>query len=237
MGVTSVARTWLHDLAGLVWQRTCAVCGNTLVDGEDTLCLRCMSRLPLTGFHRFDFNTIHRRLAADVRIERAGAMIHYHRKGVYSGLIRRGKYEGRPELLRALASLYATQLLDDGFFDGIDIILPVPMHRVKKFLRGYNQSEVIAKTVSARTGIPIGDNLVARRSHKTQTRRGAFDRSHNVSSVFAVSHPEELCGLHILLVDDVITSGATLHACAKTLTDTLSGNLRLSILTLASATL
>ena len=234
MELTSMAATWMRDLAGLIWPRTCAICGQTLVDGEEMLCLKCLSGMPLTDLHRSDFNTIHRRLAADVRIERAGAMMKYHRKGAYSGLIRRGKYNGRPELLRSLASLYASQLLADSFFDGIDLILPVPMHRWKKIRRGYNQSEVIAKALSGRTGIPVGDNLTAKHGHKTQTRRGAFDRHRNVSSVFEVRHPEELAGLHILLVDDVITSGATLHACAKTLTDSVSG-IRLSILTLAIA--
>lgn len=234
MGMRTVISTWISDLASVIWPRTCAICGRTLVDGEDALCLKCISGLPLTNLHRSDFNTIHQRLATDVRIERAGAMIHYHRKGVYSGLIRSGKYNGRPHLLHHLASLYASQLINDGFFEGIDMLIPVPMHRYKQLKRGYNQSEVIALAISSRTGIPVGDNLRATRSHVTQTRRGTFERYRNVSSVFEVRNPEELEGRHVLLIDDVITSGATLHACAKTLCDSVD-DIRLSILTLATA--
>ncbi|MDE6831711.1 MAG: ComF family protein [Muribaculaceae bacterium] len=235
MGLRSTAEMWLRDLAGVIWPRTCAICGRTLVDGEDALCLNCLSNIPLTQLHRTEFNSIHQRLAADVRIERAGAMMKYVRRGAYSGLIRRGKYNDRPDLLRSLSYLYASQLLADNFFEGIDLIIPVPMHKWKKLKRGYNQSEVIAEALSGATGIAVGDNLVALHGHKTQTRQGTFDRHNNVSSLFDVMHPEELAGKHILLVDDVITSGATLHACAKTLTDSVAA-LRLSILTLATAT-
>lgn len=235
MGVRIILKTWARDLAAIIWPRTCAICGRTLVDGEDALCLHCLSALPLTRLHRSDFNSIHQRLATDVKVERAGAMMPYHRVGLYSGLIRKGKYNSRPDLIAALTRIYAGQLKADGFFDGIDLILPVPMHTLKKLKRGYNQSEVIAKTIAESTGIPVGDNLRAVKGHATQTRRTVYERHANVSGLFDVTAPEELNGLHVLLVDDVITSGATLHACALALTRRTPG-VRISVVTLATAT-
>ena len=229
-----VLTTLLRDLRDIIWPRTCEVCGRTLLDGEQLLCLHCLAAMPRTHLHLSPFNSIHQRLARNTPIERAGAMMTYRRGGEYSALIRRGKYNDRPEIIRTLAMMYASELKADGFFEGIDIILPVPMHRWKKIRRGYNQSEVIADGISKVTGIPVGDNLRATRGHKTQTRRSSFERYQNVSSIFEVRYPEELTGLHILLVDDVITSGATLHSCAKTLADTVGG-IRISIATLATA--
>lgn len=236
MELISMLKTWGRDLAGIIWPRTCEVCGRTLVDGEEMLCLHCLSGLPRTGLHRSDFNSIHQRLAGGARIERAGAFMVYRRQGEYSALIRRGKYNSRPDLLRGLTALYAAELKPDDFFDGIDVILPVPMHTLKRLRRGYNQSDIIAETLSRHTGIPVGDNLRARRGHSTQTRRSAFDRYSNVKGLFTVDHPEELDGLHLLLVDDVITSGSTLLACAEAVARTTTGT-RISILTLASATI
>lgn len=234
MGIIEVLKTWGHDLAGIIWPKTCAVCGRTLVDGEEMLCLHCLSSIPRTHFHRSDFNTIHQRLAGGAEIERAGAFMMYQRQGEFSSLIRRGKYNQRPDLLRCLTRLYVSELQPDNFFDGIDVILAIPMHRFKRLKRGYNQSEVIAEEISRATGIALGDNLHARRGHSSQTRRSAFERYLNVKELFVVDHAEELAGCHILLVDDVITTGSTLLACSEAISDAVPTT-RISILTLASA--
>lgn len=233
MGIIAVARCWLHDLAGVIWPRTCEICGRSLVDGEEVLCLHCIAEIPRTNLHLSDFNSIHHRLAGGTKIERAGAFIIYRRQGDYSNLIRRGKYNNRPDLLRYLTRTYVNDLKPAGFFDDIDMLLPVPMHFFKRLRRGYNQSEVIAEEISRSTGILVGDNLKAMRGHSSQTRRSAFERFKNVKEIFSVEHPDELENLHILLVDDVITTGSTLHSCAHAI-EVAVPSARVSILTLAS---
>lgn len=235
MGLLRTLRTAAGDVAAMIWPRTCEVCGRSLVDGEQLMCLHCRMSLPRTQFHRSDFNPVHRRLAAlDTPVERATSYIYYKRRGAYSDIIRRGKYNGRPELVGALAAMCGEELAAEGFFDGIDVILPVPMHRWKKMRRGYNQSEILAEGLSRATGIPVGDNLRARRGHATQTHRNAYERFTNVSGLFDVTDARELEGCHVLIVDDVITSGATLLSCITALRATAT-RVRVSVLTLAAA--
>lgn len=234
MGLLTIARAWSRDIAGMIWPRTCEICGCSLVDGEQMLCLHCLAGMPRTNLHHSDFNSIHHRLAGSAPVERAGAFMLYTRGGAYSGLIRRGKYNGRPDILCSLARIYATELLEAGFFEDIDMLLPVPMHWMKKLKRGYNQSEIVAEGISCVTGIPLGDNIVAHRPHATQTHRSAFDRYTNVAGIFRLIHPEELRGRHVALVDDVITTGSTLLSCL-TLIHTLSPDTKVSIITLGSA--
>lgn len=131
--------------------------------------------------------------------------------------------------LSPVAELAAT-----GFFRGIDVIIPVPLHPRKQKLRGYNQSECIARGVSAVTGIPIDVSSVLRRRHtETQTRKSAYERWENVDGIFLLRYPERFVGKHILIVDDVLTTGATTTACADALKDV--GGVHVSILTLAVA--
>lgn len=169
--------------------------------------------------HLVDNNTVHQRVVGRLPVEKATGWMHYYRANCYSALIRTAKYNGYPALARKLGRLMAAELTADGFFDGIDVLLPVPMWWPKQWWRGYNQSVMVARGIADVTGIPVGDNLVARRYHSTQTRLGAFDRYINVKGSVAVAHPDELEGLHIMLVDDVITTGSTMSACIDALAE------------------
>lgn len=193
----------------------CLVCGRALVDGENGICLHCLANLPRTDFHTEPFNSMHKQLAIPAKIERAAAWFHYIRTNPYARLIQHTKYDNRLDLAVHLARIYATELLDSGFFDGIDMIVPVPMWYIKKLNRGYNQAEKIAKGLSAVTGIPTINNILyARRPHKTQTHFKAMERMKNIIGVYKVKNTHLLTGKHILIVDDVFTTGATLRECA-----------------------
>lgn len=207
-------RLWGRDLLNVIIPDLCTVCHTSLVNGEDILCLKCLMDLPRTNLYKTQPNIIHERLISlSSPIERASSMFWYYRENEFASLIHDAKYNNRPKVARILAQTHAIELDSYSFFDGVDAILPVPMYWAKKLMRGYNQAEVIAGGISDITGIPVSDNLSSIRYHSSQTRKGAMQRHENSKRVYAVIAPEDLDGKHILLVDDVITTGATLVAC------------------------
>ena len=167
-------------------------------------------------------------------IGKAAAYLHYSKGGDVSRLVYELKYYGNGRLGYFLGRCMAAELLPSGFFQGIDYIVPVPLHERKKRKRGYNQSEMLARGLSEVTGIPLFGNLIVRsRYTDTQTRKGSYDRWMNVKDVFECTSAKELENSHILVVDDVMTTGATIVACADALSHVFG--LRISVLTLALA--
>lgn len=227
---------WIRSVVSVIFTDRCAVCGRTLIDGEQLLCLHCNVAMPRTRYHLSSFNHLHERLVGNARVEKAAAWFYYKRESPYTNLILQAKYFDRPEIAHEAARIYAREILSDKFFDGIDMLLPIPMHSFKELKRGYNQAEMIARGVSKVTGIPIGDNIVAKSGHKTQTRRGAYDRYVNVADLFDVENANELAGKHLLVIDDVVTTGSTLLSACETLRRSVPDSV-ISVLALGSATL
>lgn len=235
-GLTALWHTlsgWADDLDRVIFPRECVGCGRTLVGGEKYLCLECDVRMPRTNFHLSSDNPLHQRLlgsltalpsgVSPLRIERAGAYFYYQRESPYAELIKSAKYHNRPEIDRHFARRFANEALASGFFEGVDLLIPVPMHWRKQARRGYNQAEEVALGLADVTGIEVAHNLYARRGHSTQTRKSAEQRLGNIEGgktgegIFAVDRPEALRGRHIMVVDDVVTTGSTLHACCMAL--------------------
>lgn len=181
-----------------------------------------------------DFNEVHRRVASTYPIEKAASMYYYYKGSPYVDLIHRAKYQQRPMILRKMGRKYAVMLKEASFFDGIDVILPVPLHLWKLIKRGYNQSERIARGLEDVTGIPVANGLVAKRGHRSQTSKGSFSRWINTMDVYGVRHPERLVGKHMLVVDDVITTGATVLACVKAIEQSVE-DVKVSVLSLGLA--
>lgn len=196
-----------------VFPRTCRICGQSLTVGERLMCVGCMAELPRTYLHHIDFNTLHQRIAGSNRIDIAAGWFYYYSDSPYAHLIREAKYDDRPATARTLGCLYGAELAADGLKGRFDVLLPVPLHRDKLLKRGYNQSLEIARGLASQLDCPVGDNLMAIRAHKTQTRRSGLERYKNVEGSFAVRKPEELDGLSVAVVDDIITTGSTILDC------------------------
>ncbi len=223
------------SLLSVIYPRTCPVCGRVMVEGERSMCLLCQVNLPVTDFHLHpDFNSIHERTMCHVPMERATAFFFYDKESPYTRLIHRAKYLGLPIEARRMARDYSTRIAPTGFFDGMDLIQPVPLSLGRMISRGYNQSHWIALGVADATGLPVG-NLLRAAGHPSQTRMGASARLLNARGVYSVRTAAlHLRPAHVLLVDDIVTTGATLTACADALRGAFP-DIRVSVLTLASA--
>lgn len=226
--------SWIGSLCSLFFPRCCVVCGTPLVKGEEYLCTRCGMELPRTNYHKKEENPVEQLFWGKIPIVRATSYLFYHKGSDFRLILHALKYEGCKELGEVMGRLMAKELATTGFFQDVDIVIPVPLHPKKKRLRGYNQSEWIARGVSAVTGIPMDiDSVVREKNTETQTRKSILERWDNVEGIFALSHPEEFIGKYILLIDDVLTTGATTVACASAFKEV--ENIRFSVLTLAVA--
>ncbi len=221
---------WISDLLDLILPRYCAVCGDILSPGEEDICLNCLCALPVIEERRLP--EIEKLFWGIVPVERAASYFYYQKGSPYNNLLHRIKYKNHPEVATRLASTAAHELQKSGYFNGIDAIVPLPLSKKKERKRGYNQCDYIAKGLSQVSGIPIIKGCVQRTiANETQTHKSRDERWQNVEGIFTVTNPEELHGKHILLVDDVLTTGATIASCASSIT-ALPGT-RVSLFTLA----
>lgn len=204
---------WISDLLDLILPRYCAVCGHILSSTEKDICLNCLYRMPRIE-HEAQ-KEIEKLFWGITPIERATSYIYYRKGSPYNNLLHLAKYKNRPDVARNIAATSATELITQGFFDDIDAIIPLPLSKKKRRKRGYNQCDYIAEGLSKVTGIPVIRDAVARTvANETQTHKNRDERWQNVAGIFAVTKPEVLQGKHLLLVDDVLTTGATIASCA-----------------------
>lgn len=214
--------------------KRCVLCGSILPEGAIGICLRCSMKLPFTGLNGQEGSKMERLFWGKLPLGRVSSYCFYRKGDTFCQVLHHLKYYGRKDLGIALGKQMAAELVSSGFFQGIDVLIPVPLHPQKEKTRGYNQSYYLAQGVSAVTGIPIDSQSVVRLHFtETQTHKSADERWANVSDVFSLVYPERFTNRHILLIDDVLTTGATLTACADTFR-TVKG-VRISVLTLAWA--
>jgi ComF family protein len=223
----------VNDLFNLVIPHLCAACNVPLVRTEGVICMKCRHDLPRTRFDSFRDNPVARLFWGRVQIENASAYFRYFKGSRFQLLIHDLKYRGRKDIGRELGRLLGNELRKSAFA-GTDLIIPVPLHRSKQRKRGYNQCDPICEGISGSLGIPYHSDLFEKTGRSsTQTDKSRFRRWMNVEGIFRVRYPEKLCEKHILLVDDVITTGSTLEACANAILE-CTGT-RVSIATLAVA--
>ena len=227
-------KDWIEACMHLFFPKVCVVCSLPLSAQEECVCYRCNIDLPRTNLHLKQDNVVEQLFWGKVDLQHASSYFYYQRGSDYREILHQLKYKGQKEIGVSMGKQMAAELMKDGFFDGIDYLIPIPLHRKKERMRGYNQSTCIAEGVSMVTGIPLADNSITRERHTTtQTRKSAFERWTNVEGIFKLHSPELFVNKHILLIDDVLTTGATCVACADSLMDV--ENVKLSVLTLAMA--
>ena len=220
------------DLWDLFFPECCIICDERLKH-EHFLCFRCLATLPHTNLHLQRNNEVERNFWGKFPVERASSFLYYAKGSVVRQLLYELKYYGNKEIGGFLGRYMAAELLPSGFFEGIDYILPVPLHRKKERLRGYNQSEWL-KGVGSVTSIPVLSDVMERCKYtETQTHKGLYERWENVCDIFVCNTPAILQGKHVLLIDDVLTTGATIVSCSDALKDV--ADIRISVLTLALA--
>lgn len=211
-----LVHTIWHSILSLFYPHRCAMCGNLLEDEETTLCPTCIQHLPRTEQATLRANQTEELFADSPRFQRGAAFLFFDKGADVQRLIHKMKFHEQPRIAYDLAREAAYDFMQADFFDGIDLIIPIPLHPRRLHERGYNQSEWIARALSEVTGIPVDTTHVLRiRNNPQQALQSAKDRQTNVEGVFAVNHPEELYRKHILIVDDLITTGSTIRACIK----------------------
>jgi ComF family protein len=224
----------LRDFTSLFFPNYCLACNDTLVKGEEIVCTRCMTEMPQTDHHLYQENTLQTRISLRIPVVYAMAFFKFAKSSRVQHLLHALKYKNHPEIGVILGKVYGARLIDAGFSSKFDLILPIPLHESRKRKRGYNQSAKFAEGLSEKLNIPFSDNCLARVINtQTQTRKTKLNRWENVSEVFILKDPDRIIGKNILLVDDVITTGATIEACGQTLI--LNKCSSLSIICLAEA--
>lgn len=223
----------IKDIMNFLLPPLCVICGNRLQSSEKSVCADCMAGVVPTNYHLSSPNPLERLFWGKIPIDRAVAFMLYHNKDARR-IVMSNKYLSHSEVGYNIGYAYAKDIASSGFFEGVDVIVPVPISWQRMWKRRYNQSEYIARGVSDATGIPLCTNAVKKIKHTaSQTRVTRDERFDNVNGVYQLVRPKALHGKQVLLVDDVVTTGSTLLSCAKELMK--AGDVTFSILALAHA--
>jgi ComF family protein len=227
--------THLRDMALLAFPDNCLVCRQSLVSGERDICFACIDALPETGYHALADNPVAQHFWGRLPFVHASAYLYVQDANITQDMIHLLKYKRKHHIGIKLGRLYGHKLREqDSLIRDIDLIAPVPLHANRKRQRGYNQCDYFAQGLSEVLNVPYDPNVMKRvKENISQTKRTRYDRWENVEGIFALAQPAKVKGKHILLVDDVITTGATIESCASAL---MTGeDVRVSVAMIATA--
>lgn len=228
MPVTTI---W-NDFAHLFFPHVCAGCGTDNLSRQSPLCLYCVNRLPITNFHLHANNPVEKYFWGRMPLAAATALCHFTTGSLIQQLLHQLKYKGNKEAGDFLGRMMGQSLKNAARFQGIDMLIPLPLFAARQKKRGYNQSAVLCNGMAAVLQLPVNQHAVLRLSAtETQTHKNRIERWMNMEGKFELADPAAITGKHLLLVDDVVTTGATLEACGHELLK--AGAVTLSIATLA----
>jgi ComF family protein len=224
----------LSPLAHLFYPHVCTGCGSDLLEEDNLLCLKCINDLPHTNFAMHTGNPVEKIFWGRLPLTAAMSEFYFAKGTLIQTLIHQFKYKGNKDVGMYLGAIIGRSLLSNNRFKQIDVLVPLPLFAEKEFKRGFNQATILCDGISEVTNIPVlKNNVVRKRFTETQTKKHRTERWENVASSFQVQNPKELKNKHALLIDDVVTTGATLEACGAEILK-VEGS-RLSIATLAFA--
>ncbi|HVW12927.1 MAG TPA: phosphoribosyltransferase family protein [Mucilaginibacter sp.] len=225
---------YLADFVALLFPELCQACNESLVAGEELICTNCRYNLPYTDFHLKQDNIVAQQFWGKIPVESAYALCYFNKGGKMQHLMHQFKYKGMKKIGNVLGNLAGERLVKNPLYQEIDYVIPVPLHKSRLRKRGYNQAASFAEGIAPKLAAEVmEDNLVRVRATETQTHRSRFSRFENMQQVFKINYPAALENKHVLLVDDVITTGSTLEACGAELLKV--DGLKLSIATIAYA--
>jgi ComF family protein len=220
------------NLLNLFFPKVCLGCQNHLTDNELHICTQCRHQLPLTNFHFDSSNAVHKMMYGRVKLEQATALLHFSKKGIVQQLMHNLKYRNHEVIGQFLGEWLGEELKHSEAYKAIDVVVPVPLHKTRQKQRGYNQVDKFGKALATALNADYNsDTLIKISATKTQVFKDRLKRSSNSEANFTISNQDTLKHKHVLLVDDIITTGATIEACANALF-TIEG-LQLSVATMA----
>jgi ComF family protein len=224
----------INDFLSLIYPRKCEACSNLLFKHEQMICNLCSLNLPKSNYHKQNENELARVFAGRAPFDHALSYFVFEKSGKVQKLLHSIKYEEQKDLAKFLGNAYAKELAKDNFSVRFDLIIPVPLHERKLKARGFNQSEWFAKGLSEEWGVPLDTTSMVRvLETSTQTKKRKYERWENVQGIFEIRNPSKLHGKNILIVDDVITTGATIEAAWMALKDV--NEVKVSVASLAFA--
>jgi len=207
-----------ESIINLFFPKVCSGCSSFLLSNENVICTVCRHDIPLTNHHLNPENDAFKKFYGRIPVVHASALFYFHKKGIVQELIHNLKYKGHEEIGAILGEWYAEDLKNIELLQSVDEIIPVPLHRRKLKERGYNQVTAFGKALSSSLNIDYNDSLLIRNVYsKTQSKKNLLGRTEGIETIFDVSFTEKNHNKHFLLIDDVITTGATLEACSRAL--------------------
>jgi len=222
----------LHPLLHLFIPHHCAGCGSDIMSRQQVLCMHCINRLPVTGFHMYADNPIEKIFWGRMQVTDAASYLYFSKDSLLQHIVHELKYKGNKELGYFIGRKMGEALLQTHRFHDIEALIPLPLFAARERKRGYNQALVLCEGMADVLSLPILKQVIRRAaSSETQTNKNRIDRWLNMQGKFELHQPEAIAGKHVLLIDDVITTGATLEACGQAILT--AANTRLSIMTMA----
>ena len=198
------------------YPQNCIGCGSDVIEKENFLCLECINELPYTSFALHANNTLEKFFWGRIPVTAGMSEFYFSKSSAIQNCIHEFKYKGNIKLGLYLGRMMGKSILNSNRFSNIDFLIPLPLFTKKEFKRGFNQSAILCNGISEIINVPVmANNVIRIKATETQTKKGRIERWENVEKSFSVANAEKLKGTHVLLVDDVITTGATIEACGS----------------------